>query len=61
MLVSVLLEGLCFEGKISIRRSGKGWFEYLAFGYSKNLIKRHGCYFVLRSCIIDEHLILYVY
>lgn len=60
MTIRELLEGLKFDGRISIRYHGKYWFEYLAFDYSEKLIKRYGDLVVKKSCILDGNLILYV-
>lgn len=59
MVLLSLLNGLHYEGQISLRRKGKEWFEYLATS-QKKMKYWYGYYEVLSSCVIDGVLVIYV-
>ncbi len=60
MVVKTLLKDMNFEGQVSLRRKGKQWFEYVAGGSPASVVKRCGYYTVLKTCIIDGVLVIYV-
>lgn len=60
MVVKTLLANMHFEGQVLLRHKGKCWFEYIAGGSPASVMKRCGYYTVLRTCIIDGVLVLYV-
>lgn len=60
MVVVTLLRAMNFDGQVSIRRKGKDWFEYLGGGSPMRVCRRCGYYEVVRTCIIDGVLVVYV-
>lgn len=60
MVVYKLLDGLNYEGQLSLRRKTNDWFEYLAAGSQAKMKYRYGYYEVERTCIIDNVLVIYV-
>lgn len=60
MVVKTLLDGLHYEGQLSLRRKTKDWFEYLAAGSQAKIKYKYGYYEVDRTCIIDNVLVIYV-
>lgn len=58
--LKVLLEGLKYEGMVSIRRHGFGGLQYIGGGKSDNLIEKYGGYKVMGSTVIDNVLVIYV-
>lgn len=59
MVVKTLLNGLHYEGQLSLRRKTKHWFDYLGATQSEIKSLFGGCE-VIRSCIIDGVLVIYV-
>lgn len=59
MVVKTLLNGLHYEGQLSLRRKTKHWFDYLSTAQSKMKILYGNCE-VIRSCVIDGVLVIYV-
>lgn len=61
MVVKMLLSGLKYEGQLSLRRKIPGkWYEYLTADNQDKMIDKYGYYVVIRSCIIDGVLVIYV-
>lgn len=58
--LKVLLEGLKYEGIVSIRRHGFGGIQYIGGGKSDDLIERYGGYKVMGSTVINDVLVIYV-
>lgn len=58
--LKVLLEGLKFEGMVSVRRNGFGGLQYIGGGKPDDLIKKYGGYKVVGSIVIDNVLVIYV-
>lgn len=60
MIVKKLLDGLHYEGQLSLRRKTRDWFDYLAAYSQKEMKYKYGYYEVERACIIDNVLVIYV-
>lgn len=56
----MLLEGLKYEGIVSIRRHGFSGIQYIGGGKSDDLIERYGGYKVMGSTVINDVLVIYV-
>lgn len=59
MMVKSLLNGLKYEGQLSLRHKTKNWFEYLSTQQEEIKIL-FGSFKVIQSCIIDGVLVIYV-
>ena len=59
MVVKTLLNGLHYDGQLSLRRNTKHWFDYLSASQSQ-MKNWYGNCEVIRSCIIDGVLVIYV-
>ena len=59
MTLGVLLNGLLYDGQISVRRKTKHWFEYVCSSQER-MHRLYADCVVVKSCIIDNVLVICV-
>lgn len=60
MLVQILLDGMKFNGNLSIRRKTANGIECIGGGASRIVRWKYGAYNIVSSCLLDGYLILYI-
>lgn len=60
MFVKDVLGGLKYDGLVSLRKKSKYGIEYIGGGTTPRVSYRFGYYTVVKTCIDEQILILYV-